>query len=169
MIICLPFGNSCCKCINLYRRRIFSRQFYDFRGWGLSRWVRELLFQILFIEFQCLYFCLYLRFLNRITLGNMYYRKMISKSRDYNWRLRRKRVNWWINSGHAYKGNNTICLVDVTTVIILVFYFICLVSIAILFPLVTLLSSLLLLRKTLTLQLLLLLRVLFLLREFFLI
>ena len=151
MIICLPFGNGCCKCINLYRRRIFSRQFYDFRGWGLSRWVRELLFQILFIEFQCLYFCLYLRFLNRITLRNMYYRKMISKSRDYNWRLKRVRVNWWRDSGYACKDNSTIYLVDVTAVVILVSYFICLMSIATLFTLVIFLFPLLLLKRALTL------------------
>jgi len=56
---------------------------------------------------------------------------MISKLKDYNWRLRMERINWWRNSGHTCKDNSTVCLIDVTAIIILVSYFICLVSIAI--------------------------------------
>ena len=121
---------------------------------------------MLSIEFQCLHFCLYLRSLNGTTLRSMCYRKVISKSKNYDWRFRKKRVNWWRYSSYACKGNNTVYLVDIAIVIILVPYFICLVSIAIFFVLVIFLFSLLLLKRILTLQLLLLLRVLFPLRRF---
>ena len=93
-------------------------------------------------------------------------RKVISKSRNYDWKLRRMGVSWWRNSGHTCKDNSTFCLVDITTVIILISYFICWVSITTLFVLVIFLFSLLLLKRTLTLQLLLLLGVLFPLKRF---
>ena len=96
----------------------------------------------------------------------MHCKKMISKLKNYDWRLRRERVNWWRDSGYACKSNSTICLVDVAAIIILVFYFIRLVSIATLFTLVIFLFLLLLLKRALTLQLLLLLEVLFPLRGF---
>ena len=128
--------------------------------------VRELLFQVLFIESQYLHFCLCLRFSNRTTLRSMYYKKTISKLRNYNWKLRRECVDWWRDSGYACKGNSTICLVDVAIVIILVSYFICLMSIATFFALVIFIFPLLLLKRALTLQLLLLLEVLSPLRRF---
>ena len=75
-------------------------------------------------------------------------------------------MDWWRDSSHAYKDNSTIYLVNITTVIILVFYFICLISITTIFVLVIFLFPLLLLKRALTLQLLLLLGVLSLLRRF---
>ena len=139
------------KWINFYRRKIFSRQFYDFKSWGLSRWVRKLFLQVLFIESQCSHFCLYLRSSNKITLRSMCYRKTISKSRNYDWRLRRERVDWWRDISYACKDNSIICLVDIAAIIILVSYFICLVSIVIFFALVIFLFSLLLLKRAFTL------------------
>jgi len=115
-----------------------------------------------------LYFCLHLRSLNRTTLRSVHCRKVISKLRDYNWRLRRERVNQWRNSSHTYKDNSTVHLINIATIIILVSCFIYLVSIAT-FSTLVIFFSLLLLKRTLTLQillLLLLLRVLFLLRRF---
>ena len=138
----------------------------NYKGWGLSRWVRKLLLQVPFVKFQSLHFCLYLRSLNRTTLRSVCCKKAISKLRDCNWRFRKERVNQWRNGSYACKYNSTVCLIDIAVIIILVFYFICLVDITIFFASVTLLFSLLLLRRTLTLQLLLLLEVLFPLRRF---
>jgi len=75
------------------RKMLVSKAFHN--SWGLNRWVREFLLQAFFVEFQCSYFCLYLRFSNKTTLRSVYCRKVISKSRGCSWRLKRERG--WIS------------------------------------------------------------------------
>jgi len=67
------------------------------------------------IEFYCLYFCLFLRSLNRTTLRSVYCKKAIIKLRNYNWGLRRECVNQWRNSGHTCKGNSAVYLIVIAT------------------------------------------------------